>query len=391
MNGYGMMGTLVLAGMLLSGFGHGVSPELEEVTVYTAGEAGYHTFRIPAVLKTVGGDLLAFAEGRKGSRSDTGIIDLVLKRSHDGGRTWSPLQVVWSDGNTCGNPCPVLDESTGTIHLLMTHNRASDHEPAIIRKTAEGTRTVWVSTSTDEGVSWDAPWEITDTVKDPAWGWYATGPGVGIQLRNGPYAGRLVVPCDFSYDDPDGAIANGPFNYGSHVIYSDDRGATWHLGGQVRPLVNECQVVELADGNGGMLLDMRAYFKRNRRAHARSTDGGMTWSEPVDHPDLIEPVCQASLIRYSWLENGAPGCLLFANPASTDRVNMTVRLSYDDGTTWPRMRTVWEGPSAYSCLVRLADSHVGLLYERGEASPYEVITFVRFALSWLEHAPDAGE
>src|SRR5262245_25460061 len=181
--------------------------------VFTAGQEGYHTFRIPSVIVTPKGTVLAFCEGRKAGRGDSGDIDLVLKRSRDGGATWSKLQVVWDDGaNTCGNPCPVIDRSTSTVWLLLTHNLGQDRESAIVDGKSQGTRTVWVCHSADDGLTWTRPVEITATTKKPTWTWYATGPGVGIQLRDG----RLVVPCDFKE-------AGTKAQY-SHVVTSDDHG-----------------------------------------------------------------------------------------------------------------------------------------------------------------------
>src|SRR5262249_34579351 len=159
-----------------------------------------------------------------------------------------------------------------------------------------GTRTVWVTKSTDEGETWSRPVEITRAVKKPEWTWYATGPGVGVQLKGG----RLVVPCDHK--------ADGGRERGSHVIYSDDAGATWKLGGGPGPACNECQVAERADGT--LLLNMRSYRGNNRRLTATSGDGGLTWSRPAEDAALVEPVCQASLLRYP----GEKGPLLFANP-----------------------------------------------------------------------------
>src|SRR5262249_16932667 len=154
--------------------------------IFVAGQDGYHTYRIPSLLVTRKGTLLAFCEGRKTSRGDTGDIDLLLKRSYDGGKTWAKTQVVWDDGaNTCGNPCAVLDATTGTVWLLLTHNRGSDTEAMIVNGTSHGTRTVWLTKSDDEGATWARPVEITPAVKKPDWTWYATGPGVGTQLKNG--------------------------------------------------------------------------------------------------------------------------------------------------------------------------------------------------------------
>src|SRR5690606_18165906 len=158
------------------------SAAVVQTDVFVSGQDGYHTFRIPAVVHLGDGNLLAICEGRKNESSDTGDIDLVSKRSTDGGRTWSTLQVVWDDGvNTCGNPCPVYDEITGTLWLFATHNLGEDTETDIIHKRGKGTRTPWVMRSSDGGRSWSEPRELTSSLKEPDWGWYATGPGIGIQ------------------------------------------------------------------------------------------------------------------------------------------------------------------------------------------------------------------
>src|SRR5262245_49831864 len=343
--------------------------------VFVAGKDGYHTFRIPAVVVTKKGTLLAFCEGRKNSRSDTGDIDVVLRRSFDGGKTWRPMQIVADFGpDTIGHPCPVVDQKTRTMWLPVTKNRGHETQKQIEEGKSKENRTVWMSRSDDDGASWAKPVEITKDVRDPAWTWYATGPGVGIQLKTG----RLVIPCDFRVKETKAL--------GSHVIYSDDHGKTWKLGSTVAPDCNECQVVERVDGS--LLLNMRSYHKKNRRAIATSRDGGLTWSKATLDDALIEPVCQASLLRYA-----VPGKtrLLFANPASTKREKMTVRLSEDDGKTWPVARQLFDGPSAYSCLTTLPDGTIGCLYERGEKSPYETIAFARFSLAWLTGRTDANE
>lgn len=348
-------------------------------TVWESGEGDYHTYRIPSVIRTMNGTLLAFCEGRKSGRGDAGNIDLLLKRSSDGGKTWSDEQVLWDDnGHTCGNPCPVVDETTGTVWLLLTHNLGTDHEADIIKKKSKSTRTVWVSHSSDDGETWTTPRNITVTTKEPDWGWYATGPGAGIQIKHGPHKGRLVIPCDHSYDDPNGKLQGGGFEFGAHSIHSDDHGRTWKLGGTIRPRTNECQVVELNDGKGTLLMNMRSYFGRKRRTHATSLDGGVTWSAPQDVPALIEPVCQGSIIRHRWKKDGKPGVLLFSNPASEKgRVKMTVRASFDDGKSWPVSHVLHAGPAAYSCLVSLPNNEVGCLYEAGDKHAYESIVFHR--------------
>ena len=348
-----------------------------KVAVWTSGSNEYHSYRIPSVIKASNGHLLAFCEARKGSLSDAGNIDVVMKRSADNGLTWSDQVVLWDDGNnTCGNPCPVVDQSTGTLWLLLTKNLGSDHESDIIHKKAESTRTVWVMSSYDNGDTCTEATEITATTKDPSWGWYATGPGIGIQIRNGLHAGRLVIPCDHSYDDPDGNVRKGPYGYGAHTIFSDDHGRTWQMGGTIRPHSNECQIFEAADQKGTLVMNSRSYFGRSRRTHAVSHDGGLSFSAPVDVADLVEPVCQGSVIRHSWPIGDAPGILVFSNPANAkSRIDLTVKFSYDDGTNWKKSKLLHKGPSAYSCLVTLADNRAGCLYEAGTKNAYETIMF----------------
>lgn len=348
--------------------GEGLAEE-NQLDLFVAGTEGYHTFRIPSLLRTQSGALLAICEGRKNSRSDTGDIDLVQRRSEDGGRTWGPLQVIADDGpHVMGNPCPVLDRETGVIWMPITRNLGHDSEKEILEGTSEGTRECLVMKSEDDGRTWSKPVDVTAETKADGWTWYATGPGVGIQLRSG----RLLVPCDHALE--------GSKMFRSHVIYSDDHGATWKLGGVPGDLTNECQAVEKRDGS--VLLNMRAYHGENRRAVSESRDGGETWSEVELDEELIEPVCQASLIRFEG--DGTKNRLLFANPASENRVRMTVKLSTDEGGSWPKARLVHAGPTAYSCLAELEGGEVGLLYERGSENPYEKITFARFRIEWVE-------
>jgi sialidase-1 len=337
-----------------------------QTPLFTSGKDGYHTYRIPSLLVTKKGTILAFCEGRKKGRSDAGDIDLLLKRSFDGGKTWSKTQVVWDDeANTCGNPCPVVDARTGTIWLLMTHNLGRDTEAMILDGKSKGARTVWVCKSDDDGASWSKPVEITREVKKPNWTWYATGPGVGIQLKSG----RLVIPCD--------NYVAGSKARQAHIIFSDDAGKTWKLGGVVGPHCNESQIVELTDGR--LMLNIRSYRGNNRRLVAISKDGGETFGDLVADRALVEPVCQASLVRLPGEKVG----ILFSNPASTKREKLTVRLSEDEGKTWAHARQLHAGPAAYSCLTVLADGEIACLYERGEKSPYETLTFARFSAAWL--------
>ncbi len=361
-----------LLGMSLIAAAAAFADQPPDASIYTSGAGGYHTFRIPAIVVTAKGTVLAFAEGRRASAGDAGKIDLIVRRSTDSGDTWSEPQVVWTDGdNTCGNPCPVLDRDTGTIWLPMTWNRGDDHEKDIMAGTSHDTRRVFVTCSRDDGLTWETPRDVTSDTKRPEWRWYATGPGGAIQLTRGPHAGRLIVPCDHSYPDTN--------EYGSHVIVSDDHGATWRLGG-VAPNrgVNECAVVELADGR--LVLNMRNYDKSIKaRQVAFSDDGGTTWHDQRFDEALIEPVCQAAIDRLRWPEADVPGMLLFSNPASpTKRVRMTVRGSFDDGRSWPVSLLLHEGPAAYSDLAVLADGRIACLYEAGEKGSYETIRLARF-------------
>ena len=346
--------------------------------IYVKGEGGYDTYRIPALAVTREGTVLALCEGRKNSASDTGDIDLLVKRSEDNGRTWSPQRVIWDDaGNTCGNPCAVVDRETGVIWLLMTWNRGDDHEADIIALSSKDTRRVFVTCSQDDGKTWSQPREITADVKRADWTWYATGPGSGIQLEHGPHKGRLVIPCDH--------IEAGTKGYYSHIIYSDDHGETWQLGGSTpEHQVNECEVVELTEGR--LLLNMRNYdpSKKNRQV-AVSDDGGLTWRDQRFDPALIEPICQAAIERLSWPEGDSSGVILFSNPSSNrDRVNLTVRASFDEGRTWSVEKVLHAGPSAYSDLAVLPNGEIACLYEAGQKHPYESIVLATFPLTALD-------
>jgi sialidase-1 len=339
--------------------------------VFVSGQDGYNTYRIPALAVTTQGTVLAFCEGRKKGGGDSGDIDLLVKRSANDGKTWSAQQVVWDDaGNTCGNPCAVVDRDRGTIWLLTTWNRGDDLEHQIIAQAAKDSRRVFVTRSDDDGRTWSAPKEITADVKLTNWTWYATGPGSGIQIEHGSHKGRLVIPCDH--------IEAETKHYYSHIIYSDDHGQNWKIGGTTpEHRVNECEVVEVAGGK--LMLNMRNYeHAKKSRQVAFSDDGGLTWSGQRFDEALIEPICQAAVERYSWPDQTNRSVVLFSNPASTNkRANMTLRASFDEGQTWPISQVLHAGPSAYSDLAVLADGQIGCLYEGGSAKAYESIFFAR--------------
>ena len=366
--------------IIIQPFASAAKPFFAEKDIFISGEEGYDTYRIPAVIVSPRGILLAFCEGRNGDDPlKTGNRDTLLKRSFDNGVTWQPLQVVLDDGpNTCGNPCPVVDRDTGIIWLFLTRNLGVDIEGKIWDGSSKNTRTAWVMKSTDDGATWSQLKDITKSVKKPNWTWYATGPGIGIQLSNG----RLIIPCNHGIE-----VTKNNF---SHIIFSDDHGSSWQLGGIVNdPMTNECQVIEKNDRT--LLLNMR-----NRsddtflRTIAVSGDNGLTWSATYDDSTLIDPHCQASPIRYTDEKNHDKNRLLFSNVASTtNREKVTVRLSYDEGMSWPISKLICSGPSAYSCLVSLPDKTIACLYECGEEKLYEKITYAYFNLEWLTDGNDA--
>lgn len=337
------------------GNGNGNQPPYTHI--FKLGDNGYSCFRIPALIKAKDGNLLAFAEGRKNNCDDEGNIDLVVKRSADNGKTWGPLVVIWSDGeNTCGNPAPVVDQTTGDIHLLMTWNLGTDDISTINAGTSKDTRRVFKTKSSDHGLTWTPAVEITSSVKLANWGWYATGPCHGIQVTKGLHAGRLIIPCDLI------EIGSGRKGY-SHIIYSDDAGQTWKIGG-ITPAVsvnpNESTIAELSDGK--LMLNMRVSNNNFLRMVSTSSDAGLTWTTPVSAVGLIDPVCQGSLLSANI---GSQHTLFFSNPAAATRTNMTIKMSTDNGSAWARQYTVFTGLSGYSDIAMLSDNQIGILYEAG--------------------------
>lgn len=347
--------------------------------IFINGRDGYHTYRIPSIAVTTKGTVLAVCEGRKNSSGDSGDIDLLLKRSEDRGKTWSRQEIIWDDGdNTCGNPCMVVDKQTGIIWLLSTWNKGDDHESEIIDQTSTDTRRVYVFYSGDDGLTWSEPLEITAEVKRPDWTWYATGPGSGIQLNYGPYKNRLVIPCDH--------IEAGTKHYYSHIIYSDDHGKTWQLGGRTpEHQVNECQAVELTGGR--IMLNMRNYDPSMRyRQTAISDDGGITWYDQKFDTTLIEPICQAAIERYDKPGKKDDAIIIFSNPASRDsRMNMTLRASKDEGKTWPVPKLIHPGPSAYSDMAVMDNGNIAIFYEAGTENPYESIIFTQIQIESIKN------
>jgi sialidase-1 len=370
-----------IALLVLSTSAVAAQPLVEQSDLYVSGTEGYHTFRIPSLVVSKQKTVLAFCEGRKETRQDFGNIHLILKRSTDGGRTWGPLQLIYKEKDrdkvTCGNPCPVVDEDTGTIHLAFSRNNDR----------------AFIISSEDDGLTWNEPKEITADVKKSNWGWYATGPGHGIQLKQGPHAGRLLVPCDHHESGSKQGCR-------SHMIYSDDHGKTWQLGKSV-PLAkdatpdikgeyfagNECAVVETSPGEVYLNTRCGTYaMEHDRRQVSRSRDGGHTWEPLQDDQELIGPCCHAGLVG-----DARRGLVLFANPANgpipdwdLGRIRMTVRVSYDGGRSWPASQMLHAGASSYSDLAVLPDGTILCLYEGGRDHRREWMRLARFPLSWID-------
>ena len=347
------------------------------VDVFINGQDGYPAFRIPALITTQRGTLLAFAEGRASLR-DHAENDIVLKRSTDGGQTWGPLQIVHEDGaNSLGNPTVVILRETGRA-LLMYQRYAQGFDEHKAEPGLDGPRICRTFTqySDDDGATWSNPVEVTAQVKRPAEVTStATGPGIGIQLARGNHAGRILMPFN-----------QGPYGrWKVYAAYSDDGGQSWRYG-ETAPegpagYANEVQFVELNDGS--ILLNARNQGGGLKlRKIAISRDGGQTWSTTRQDPALIEPVCQASILRHPGGTDPAQDVFLFTNPASqTARTNGTVRLSRDQGQTWPASRILYPGGFAYSCLATLPNGDVACLFERDGTKK---ITFTRFPVDWIE-------
>ncbi|MFJ3302212.1 exo-alpha-sialidase [Streptomyces sp. NPDC086549] len=353
---------------------------------YVSGEGGYDTYRIPATVTTPRGTVLAFAEGRHDSAGDTGDIDVVLRRSTDGGCTWGPLEVVAAgDGNTRGNPAPVVDPYTGGVVLVTSYNSGAVTEAQIMRGevTPEQGRRVFVQRSWDDGRRFTAPRDITAEVKPEDWRWYATGPGHAVALTRGPHRGRLVVPANHSAAPPAGSTDTGRESryYGAHAIYSDDGGHSWRLG-----FVDASYdgVDNSNENTAAQLPDGRLYFSSRdqngtspgNRLDTYSSDGAETLDRPYTvQPTLNDvPVVQASVLQL----RGRTAPLLFSGPSvPTARRAMALWRSTDGGETFGKVLTLSQDKAAYSDLVQVDRDTVGILYETGTTGTYDTIEFRR--------------
>lgn len=369
-------------------------PQLQQVNLFEAGQGGYELYRIPGIVATPRGTLLAYCEARKSARADWGHIDILLRRSADGGKTWTePQKVVQLEGKfdrnpaavaqglgkageiTINNPLAIVDAKRNVVHFLycVEYNR------------------LFHMTSDDEGATFSKPAEITSTIAgfrpDYDWQSFAVGPGHGIQLEDG----RLLATVWLSTGK--GGHAHRPSIVST--IYSDDGGKTWQRGdivaGEQRPLLNpsESIVAELSDGR--VMINLRSESKEHRRAYAISPDGASKWTEPKFDDALKEPVCMASIVRFSG-SGGKKPMLVFANPdTERGRKNLSAKLSNDDGKSWQVNRVLEPGPSAYSDLAVGPDGSIYCFYEAGKSKPYERLTLAKFNLDWLTAPSGSGE
>jgi len=391
-------------------------PFLEKLDLFESGKDDYALYRIPGIVVTKKGTVLAWCEARKNAKGDWGPIDTMMRRSADGGRTWLPRQrIVRVEGelpvnpvaaaqkldkpgdNTANNPVAIADRETGAVHFLYC---------------LEYCRCFYMR-SNDEGVTWSKPVEITATFeqfrKDYDWKVVATGPDHGIQLTHGPYKGRLVVPIWMSLGT--GNHAHRPSV--TATIYSDDHGKTWQRGEIAIPdkppyrYPNETVLVQLTNGN--VLLNARSESDAHRRIQTNSKDGATGWTRPVFNAQLLEPICMGSIVRYSRKPNNDKNRIIFANPhnldrrdgkakegISRDRRNLSIKLSYDECKTWPVNKALEPGYSAYSDLAVLNDGTILCFYERGreadamqkKPTSYAYLTLARFNLEWLTNGKD---
>jgi len=365
-------------------------PFFEQLNVFTAGADNVHTYRIPGVVVSNKGTILAFCEGRKQCISDGSPTNVVLKRSFDNGKTWQPMQTV-AEGiihylrlpekdvkvEALMDPTPLVDYETGTIWLACLQ--------VMNRKWCKS----FILKSTDDGATWSKPVDITPALdsdidvklksesKNKAS--HSAGPGLGIQLKyNKKHKGRLIFPGR--------GPRRGETKWGCFAVYSDDHGQTWHKGGGTS-VAGECQMIELTDGS--LMLNIRS--GRNKcRVVAVSKDAGLSWGEPYDEPQLPEGGCQGSILRYTDKFKNDKNRILFSNPNTTKRTrtNMTVRLSYDEGKTWPVSKQIHPGPSSYSNLAVAKDGTILCFYEGGKQHRREWIRLARFNLEWLTNGKD---
>lgn len=400
---------LLCALALLAGMAsHAAAPLLEKVDIFEAGKDGYALYRIPGIVVTKKGTVLAYCEARRTGKSDWDTIDIMLKRSTDGGKTWDAMRKIADvPGPKTKNPVALAQKLANTNDVTYNNATAITDKDGTVHFLfcLEYCRAFYMQ-SKDEGLTWTVPVEITSAFDKfrPEYDWkvIATGPAHGIQLKKG----RLVVPIWMSTGT--GGHAHRPSAVS--VVYSDDHGKTWHRGDMVvkdPELKNpsETIVVELADGS--TMLNIRSESKEHRRAISISKDGATGWSKLKFDDALLEPICMASILRISEPKNGGKNRILFANPnnltrkdgkekpeMSRDRINVSVKLSYDEGKTWPVTKLLEDGFSGYSDMAMTPDGTILCFYERGSTDGKNIyktglLTVARFNLEWLTEGKDS--
>ncbi|MBQ0016696.1 MAG: exo-alpha-sialidase [Bacteroidales bacterium] len=351
-----------------------IHAQSDSTILFKDGDGGYKAYRIPALLKTAKGTLLAFAEARWKGLDDAFDIDLVLRRSFDGGKTWQPTQMVWDDGeNTCGNPVPVQDPTTGRIFLFMNWNYGPDEQDKIEAGTSQDTRRIYLCYSDDEGATWTKPEDLTTSLKNISnETWHGVGPCHGMVKTREPHKGRIIIPVYYKNRQQRGY---------AHVFYSDDHGATWHRGHDCVPQLgcrqgsSESTVVELSDGR--LYMSMRTVGPRDSvRHYAISTDGGERWSNHLIDSTLYDPRCQAAITNASMGMSG-PTLLYLHQHHPTRRRDLTLSVSHNNGQTWDCSYYI-HNDAAYCDLAMLNKKEVGVIYE---ADYYTKIVFKTILLS----------
>ena len=342
------------------------APSFSQNDIFREGDNGVHTYRIPALIETHKGVLIAVADARHDSARDLPAnISLVMRRSVNGGKDWEAMRTIRKvkEGGV-GDASLLLDRSTGRVWCFFNYGPPGIgfHTAKPGARTGPTTYQFHAMHSDDDGATWSEAVDITPQVKEPSWQAMFATSGTDIQTSTG----RFLVPL---------VVRDGKGVVHSLNAYSDDHGKTWKRGEPIGEGTDESHNVEL---RGGVILqNMR---NGAQRAIARSHDGGITFDPVSQDPALVDPICNAGITRY---RRGRTDLLIFTNAASARRENVTVKLSYDSGRTWPVARTIYAGPGAYSTVIPLRDGSIGVLYERGEAGPYERITFARFNLAWV--------
>ena len=328
---------------------------------------GVACYRIPAIVTAPNGDLIAAIDERVPDCGDLRTnrnANIIVRRSSDNGKSWSNIETVvdFPDGQSASDPSMIVDAVTKEI--IMFYNFMNlDTEKDIYY--------FHVVKSADNGKTWSKPEDITSQIAKPEWhkDFKFITSGRGIQTRSG----KLLH-----------TMAN--LNSGLHLFGSDDHGKTWFfIDTPIQP-ADESKVIELADGT--LMINARVNGAGMRYVHT-STDQGKTWVTNPE-PELIDPSCNASILRYTAIADGYnKNRLLFSNAKSKKgRVNLTVRVSYDEGKTWSEGKTVYEGPSAYSDLTILENGDIGVFFEQDD---YTKNSFVSFSLDWLTDGKDVYE